>query len=343
VVSSLREPLVSNHTFLYTTPKPEKPLFGKCPAKGDLLMAAMSIPVFWYMLFDKKSLKLGPDPDEPEKSYLHMTAPTEEALKRAESRWPDVVGVLGKVAEPLFRAFCGFVRDKANKYVHCETMEWYWMFESHAKFEKELHTCLDAFQHYPKRQGDKLKLNKWWDNLLAQAHVDTQYGFRPLGNLSYCGFASNYPVPWSEDHEDGLGCMNKKLRDAKAVGKKPEEIRAYLERWCGLEEFRVAQCECGSRLFRLKYHHSGAQRTCASCGAEHLICDSDEYWESETPKEWECPKCHSNVANFGVGFTRDHNGWVDGLSIGHRCGKCGTIGCNAGWECAAHEEIYEQV
>src|SRR5205823_4959409 len=128
----------------------------------QLLMAAMSIPVFWYMLYDEDSLTLGPEHDNPDRSYLHMTTPTAEGLARAESRWTAVRDVLGGSVGSLFRTWVSFVREKASTYIHCETAEWFWMFDTHEKFEQELCLCLAAFDHLPKRQGRKRKLNKWW-------------------------------------------------------------------------------------------------------------------------------------------------------------------------------------
>lgn len=336
---------MSNQTFLYSTDKPTKPLYHECPDDGCLLMAAMSIPVFWYMLFDKTCLKRGPVHDDPKRTYLHLTATTKAALARAEKRWPAVSRVLGRGVEPLFRTWVQFVREHAKKYVHCETAEWYWMFDSHQKFAKELRTCLDAFQHVPKRRGLEVTLNRWWDQLLGQAHVDNVNGdLRPLGNNSYCGFSYGFRVPWSADEEEGCGAMRKELRDAPAVGKTAADIRGYLDRWGGVDEFRTAKCTCGSEVFRLTYHRSGAKRSCASCGNEHFLCDSEEWWEDQggTLKEWKCGKCKSNVCNIGVGFSIE-GGWVAFMLIGVRCGKCGRMERCTGLEMTGSEEMFDQV
>jgi hypothetical protein len=307
-------------------------------------MAAMSIPVFWYMLYDRKALKLGAVHDDPKRSYLHLTSPTTKALARAESRWPKVSGVLGRGVEPLFRTWGGFVRKHAKAHIHCETAEWFWMFQSHKEFAKDLRTCLDAFNHVPKPRGRTVKLNRWWYHLLGQAHVELVNGdLRPLGNNSYCGFASHYPVPWSENEQEGCGVLNKKLRDAPAKGKLPADIRGYLDRWGGIDEFRTARCTCGSEVFRLKYHSGGAQRSCARCGGEHLICDSAEFWTSEAPQQWKCASCGSDGANLGVGFGVDMQGNLLALALGQRCGKCGKMGCCTGWETLGGPELFELV
>jgi hypothetical protein len=335
---------MSNDTFLYSTPKPEKPLYGKCPATADLLMASYSIPVFWYMLFDKQSLKLGPTHDNPNIQYLHMTTPTADGLALAESRWPDVSRVLGASTESLFRVWVEFVRKKAKKYIHCETTEWYWMFDTHKKFEAELKLCLDAFTHIPKPRGKKRKLNKWWDKLLGQAHAGARGNrVETLGNLSYCGYGSHYSVPWGTEADDACGKLSEKLCKAPAFGKVPADILAYHHRWGGVHEFRVSKCKCGSEVFRLKYHQASAQRSCVSCGAEHFICEGEEWWNHYTPEEWKCKACGANVCNLGVAFYIDDNDWVSFMTIGQRCGKCGKIGCCVGIDCAGHDELYEQV
>jgi hypothetical protein len=334
---------VSNQTFLYSTDTPDKPLYGQCPDDGHLLMAAMSIPVFWYMLYDKKSLKLGPVHDDPKRSYFHLTALTSDALLRAESRWPAVSHVLGRGVEPLVRTWVNFVRRHAKAYIHCETAEWYWMFNSHDSFTDELRLCLDAFKHVPKLRRRAVALNKWWDRLLGQAHVSEMDGhLRPLGNNSYCGFAYAYEVPWSLDEQEGCGVLKKELRDAPAFGKEPADIRGYLDRWGGIDEFRVSKCQCGSELFFFKYNSAAAQRVCASCGTDQFICDSEEVWADEEPKEWRCEACGSKVANLGVGFRVALNGGIRWLSIGQRCGKCGRLGCCVGWETRGCLELFDQ-
>src|SRR5262249_50849766 len=126
---------VSNQTFLYSTPGPMKPPYGECPPEGCVLMAAMSIPAFWYMLFDEGSLALGPDKENKGQSYLHLTTPTAEGLARAEDRWPAVCRVLGRNSAALFQTWLSFVRSKAKAYLHCETAEWFWMFKTHDEFE----------------------------------------------------------------------------------------------------------------------------------------------------------------------------------------------------------------
>jgi hypothetical protein len=200
---------LSNQTFLYSTTGPEKPLFGACPAAGRLLMAEISIPVFWYMLYDESSLVLGPQKDRADRQYLHLTTPTTEGLARAEGRWPEVSRVLGgRPVTALFQAWMAFLRAKANAHVHCETIEWFWMFDSHDAFEEQLRTCLAAFDHIPKVKKTGVELNEWWGTLLAQAHVGTRGGrLNPLGNLSYCGFAYHHAVPWSEDADDPCGTL----------------------------------------------------------------------------------------------------------------------------------------
>jgi hypothetical protein len=104
-------------------------------------MASLSIPVFWYMLYDANSLTLGlgkGDGDDPDYRYLHLTTPTEEGLARAEGRWPAVSLILGSAVTPLFRSWVAFLRKKANTYLHCETAELYWMFGDHLKFKQRL-------------------------------------------------------------------------------------------------------------------------------------------------------------------------------------------------------------
>jgi hypothetical protein len=335
---------MSNQTFLYSTATAEKPLYQACPAQGQLLMAAESIPIFWYMLYDERCVKLGPEHVNPEQIYPHLTTPTAEGLARAESRWPAVRGVLGGSVTALFRTWLSFVRDHAGQYLHCETIEWSWMFDSRQKFEEELRICPQAFKHIPKRRGRKLQRNKWWDRLLSQAHVSWGYGdLRTLGNLSYCGFAYHYSVPWSEDDQDCCGAMDLKVRKAAAFGPGPADILAHLEKWGGYDEFRLAECRCGANIFRLRYHDAGVERTCTACGTVHLMCDSAENWHQFKSVEWKCKECGGSTSNVGVGFVIDGEGWVRWLYVGQRCAACGRLDHCTGWEAAGTPDLYDQV
>jgi hypothetical protein len=335
---------VSNRTFLYSTAQPDKPLYGACPEDGRLLVAAMSIPLFWYMLYDKRALKLGPVRDDPDRSYFHLTVLTGDGLARAEARWPEVARVLGRGVEPLFRTWVGFVRKHAKAYVHCETAEWYRMFKTHDQFADELRRCLDAFGRVPVPRRRAVTLNRWWAHLLGQARVSQSNGkLRPLGNTSYCGLAYGYAVPWSQKEGEGCGALKKELRDATAYGLEPKDIRNYLDRWGGVDEFRVPKCRCGSRAFRLVYDTDGAQRSCASCGAEHFVCDTEQYWAEAKLKEWTCTECESKVANLGVGFGVDLNGRTVDLALGLRCDRCGRLSCCTGWETNGGPELFDQV
>jgi hypothetical protein len=83
------------------------------------------------------------------------------------------------------------------------------------------------------------------------------------------------------------------------VGSNPNDIREFLESYTSdgyvAQEFRLAKCVCGSDTFEL-FADDGegvAQRVCTSCGVEHFICDSEEYWAEATPKKWKCIECGS--------------------------------------------------
>jgi hypothetical protein len=217
------------------------------------------------------------------------------------------------------------------------------MSDSREQFERELRTCLLAFRHV-KPRGGRVKIHKWWGRLLGQAHVGRSGGdLRPLGNLSYCGFAYHYDVPWSEDDGDNCGAMDRKIRQAVAFGSAPGDILGHLEKWGGYDEFRIATCPCGANVFSLKYHDDAAERTCAACGTVHLMCDSAEYWHQSKPVQWQCKGCGGMTANVGVGFVIDGEGRVRWLHVGQRCARCGRLDFCTGWETAGGSDLYDRV
>jgi hypothetical protein len=116
----------------------------------------------------------------------------------------------------------------------------------------------------------------------------------------------------------------------------PEYLKALTEEGYPATVFRIAKCPCGSKIFRLEFDpdEGGAKRMCGDCGAEHFICDSEEYWEDSSPKKLKCfGKCKSKSANICVGFALVERGddirWV---YVGHRCTECGVLASCADWK-----------
>jgi hypothetical protein len=121
-------------------------------------------------------------------------------------------------------------------------------------------------------------------------------------------------------------------------GTSSTDIKEYLEAYSAgnyrADEFRLAKCECGRDTFRLTADDDEgcAKRTCTSCGAEHLICDSAEYLSLANLQPWTCNDCDSTSANVGVGFSLYEDGEIRWLYVGERCANCGILGCIAGWK-----------
>jgi hypothetical protein len=116
----------------------------------------------------------------------------------------------------------------------------------------------------------------------------------------------------------------------------PEYLRALSEEGYLATEFRIAQCPCGSNVFQVAIDadEGAAKRTCVRCGAEHFICDSEEYWKDSAPRKWKCTgKCKSKSANICVGFAlRKKQDDVHWVYIGTRCADCGVLGCYGDWK-----------
>jgi hypothetical protein len=119
-----------------------------------------------------------------------------------------------------------------------------------------------------------------------------------------------------------------------SAGDLAEYLRAYSADGYEATEFRLAKCSCGHDVFRLSADDDEgcAKRTCASCGREEFICDSNEYWPEASPEEWKCIGCGSTAANVGVGFSLYDDGEIRWLYVGERCITCGILGCLAGWK-----------
>ena len=132
------------------------------------------------------------------------------------------------------------------------------------------------------------------------------------------------------------------------IGEGPEDIRGFLESYVSdgyeVHEFRLARCSCGGDQFVLDAddNEGVARRTCSACGAQHFICDSEEFWAEANPDTCDCPECRSNAMNVGVGFSlyEDDPSGIRWLYIGVRCSNCGILGCFAGWKVAMGDALH---
>ena len=321
---------MSSHTTLYSTPVPTKPLARQCP-DGGLLTASYSIPVFWYMLFDERCIVYGPS-DEPDcPPYPHLTTTTAEGLARAERRWEVTEHVFGRQIRVLFRTWLGFVRDHASDYLHCETDEWCWMFETTAAFEAELRACLAAFAHIPDGRG----WNDHWKRLFSQAHASRS---RQLGNLSYCGSALSFEVPWMDDGDCVTGTMSEKVCDQVLIGTGPDDLARYLETVCSpVDRVLPVACRCGANVFRLRTSDGHGRRTCAACGARQCILNAGEYWEEDGAKDWACEGCGGVEANLVIALEVDYKrDRAEYVHIGARCVACNRLAHATGYEFGPH-------
>ena len=128
-------------------------------------------------------------------------------------------------------------------------------------------------------------------------------------------------------------------------GTGPDDVRAFLEAYAAegyaVHDFRLARCTCQSDVFRLEADddEGTARRSCARCGEQRFICDSEEYWAHAAPEAWRCVECPSETTNIGVGFSFYEDGrGIRWLYIGVRCTDCGMLGCFTGWK-VGHDDM----
>jgi hypothetical protein len=137
---------------------------------------------------------------------------------------------------------------------------------------------------------------------------------------------------------EALGLIDKAGKWWK--GSEPNDIKEYLEAFASdaylIHEFRSSICNCGGDGFYLLTDDGEgcAKRVCASCGVEHLLCDSEEYWQEARPVEWTCIECSSKIVNVGVGFSLYEDGEIRWLYVGERCTQCQNLGCVTQWKVA---------
>jgi len=197
---------MGSETFLISTSTPAMPPFGAWSASEELLTAKNSIPLFWYMLFDRASVVPAEELDDSGEAtkYLALSDSTARALALAQSRWTHVRVALGTDKDNLFARWADFVGRHASDFIHCETWDWCLVYKTPRDFRSHLMVCIDAFDHVPRLRKGQPALNRWWRALLGQCgafYCDERV--RPIGDFSYCGVAcGGERMTWSRDLYD---------------------------------------------------------------------------------------------------------------------------------------------
>ena len=117
-----------------------------------------------------------------------------------------------------------------------------------------------------------------------------------------------------------FGDIDEYLRDITADGYPADEIIQSV-------------CTCGQTVFQLEVDDTEgcARRTCAACGTQTLICDSEEFWDEAESVEVVCP-CRGLRFEVGVAFSKYEGGDVRWITIGRRCVECGVLGSPVDWK-----------
>jgi hypothetical protein len=129
-------------------------------------------------------------------------------------------------------------------------------------------------------------------------------------------------------------------------------LRTYTAKGYPADRFVHPTCSCGNATFRLVADSDCAQRVCAGCGAEHFVCDSEDYWDDAEPDECACP-CGGEVFDLAVGFshvdaiTEEEESYrtIKWITVGARCVECGILGVYADWKIDYDpcDHLYQQV
>jgi len=113
-----------------------------------------------------------------------------------------------------------------------------------------------------------------------------------------------------------------------------EYLREYTADAYPADEVVQSVCSCGHTVFQVEGDRDEgcARRTCAACGVEAFIGDSDEYWADAEPVKLVCVGCRGLVFEVGVAFSKREDGDVRWITIGERCVRCGILGSFVDWK-----------
>jgi hypothetical protein len=176
---------MSNYAYLTWGPSPVTNGTSEDDLPGSVLDAKYSIPLFWYALFDEKSIV---EVANGGYSYPALCKPTKAAILLSCERWSRIRGLFDEDFAAQFIAWVDFLETKAKAHVICKTRELYGLFRTRELFMEELTTCLAAFDHVPKPDAGPARLNQWWRKLLGQCFATIQEGvIVAQGDYSFWG------------------------------------------------------------------------------------------------------------------------------------------------------------
>ena len=130
--------------------------------------------------------------------------------------------------------------------------------------------------------------------------------------------------------------------DGWRVGESTEDVAAYAiaqgAEGYEVHEVRLCTCAaCGGQVFRVHgdLEERAVQRICCTCGAEHFIADSGEYWEAMKPAIMVC-ECGRDADpedfNVAVGYSLyEDNVGIRAIAVTSRCVACGRLGYWVDW------------
>jgi hypothetical protein len=136
------------------------------------------------------------------------------------------------------------------------------------------------------------------------------------------------------------------------IGESQSDLREKVLRYCRANEyvahhFADALCTCGGAHFKVLVDdvEGAAVRTCATCGLQHPIGDSDEYLEAAELEVCACP-CGVEEFEVTVGVSLyDGSEDVRWLYLGCRCPGCGLVAVYGDWknEYVGYRELLARV
>jgi hypothetical protein len=121
-------------------------------------------------------------------------------------------------------------------------------------------------------------------------------------------------------------------------GTTAEDLDAFLSDYTtsasyAANRFEHPRCTCGEDRFALEVddEQGCARRTCAACGEQHFMLDSDEYSSDASLEECACP-CGGETFQLAVAFSHRAEGSIKWVTIGARCTACGVLGAYTDWK-----------
>jgi hypothetical protein len=186
---------MANRTFLIQSDS-QAPIPRNGAPTSALAAGSISIPVYWYSLFDEScvvanEVTLHDGRIEP---YPYLVTPVSDARRRLSLRRSVLDRFIAESSKIVTEKWVQFVNSIDHPFLHLDAAE-LWMLIGPDHFRSHIRNCLQAYDQ-PLATGRPEENDLWWE-MLDAAQIDVNGLGDTIAAHKLAGYSwGEQPVPW---------------------------------------------------------------------------------------------------------------------------------------------------